>query len=182
VLVVHDEMMAQVNNGKTMSWVWQGEQPPLKKKGAGYRLLVIQGRVGSGQSIFLVLDHDLTDFFFLLIVSTDNQTMVNPTSNPGCRPAGCRLVVTSLNRSQPYPRQPSNNSHQPSPTLKQLSPTLANPCQPSNNSHQPSNNPRQPLPTLNNPCQPSTTLANPQQPLPTLNNPCQPSLTTLDNP
>lgn len=34
VLVAHDEMTAQANDGKTMSWVWQGEQP-LKKKGAG---------------------------------------------------------------------------------------------------------------------------------------------------
>jgi hypothetical protein len=34
VLVAHDEMTAQANNGKTMSWVWQGEQP-LKKKGVG---------------------------------------------------------------------------------------------------------------------------------------------------
>jgi hypothetical protein len=34
VLVAHDEMTAQANDGKTMSWVWQGEQP-LKKKGVG---------------------------------------------------------------------------------------------------------------------------------------------------
>ena len=32
VVVAHDEMTAQANDGKTMSWVWQGEQP-LKKKG-----------------------------------------------------------------------------------------------------------------------------------------------------
>ena len=34
VVVAHDEMTAQANDGKTMSWVWQGEQP-LKKKGVG---------------------------------------------------------------------------------------------------------------------------------------------------
>jgi transposase len=34
VLVAHDEMTAQANDGATMSWVWQGEQP-LKKKGVG---------------------------------------------------------------------------------------------------------------------------------------------------
>jgi len=34
VLVAHDEMTAQANDGKTMSWVWRGEQP-LKKKGVG---------------------------------------------------------------------------------------------------------------------------------------------------
>ena len=31
MLVAHDEMTAQANDGKTMSWVWQGEQP-LKKR------------------------------------------------------------------------------------------------------------------------------------------------------
>jgi hypothetical protein len=34
VLVAHDEMTAQANDGMAMSWVWQGEQP-LKKKGVG---------------------------------------------------------------------------------------------------------------------------------------------------
>ena len=34
VVLAHDEMTAQANDGKTMSWVWQGEQP-LKKKGVG---------------------------------------------------------------------------------------------------------------------------------------------------
>lgn len=34
ILVAHNEMTAQANDGATMSWVWQGEQP-LKKKGVG---------------------------------------------------------------------------------------------------------------------------------------------------
>ena len=34
VLIAHDEMTAQANDGMAMSWVWQGEQP-LKKKGVG---------------------------------------------------------------------------------------------------------------------------------------------------
>ncbi|KIJ35022.1 hypothetical protein M422DRAFT_262760 [Sphaerobolus stellatus SS14] len=34
VLCAQDEMTAQANDGKKMSWVWKGEQP-LKKKGAG---------------------------------------------------------------------------------------------------------------------------------------------------
>ena len=34
VLVAHNEMTAQANDGVAMSWVWQGEQP-LKKKGVG---------------------------------------------------------------------------------------------------------------------------------------------------
>lgn len=37
VLVAHDEMTAQANDGMAMSWVWQGEQP-LKKKGVGHKL------------------------------------------------------------------------------------------------------------------------------------------------
>jgi hypothetical protein len=67
-------------------WEWLG-------KGMDVLGVVIQGQVGSGQSTFLVLDHDPTDFLFLIIVSTDNQTMVNhqpwttganQTSNSGC--------------------------------------------------------------------------------------------------
>ena len=37
VLVAHDEMTAQANDGMAMSWVWQGEQP-LKKKGVSHGL------------------------------------------------------------------------------------------------------------------------------------------------
>lgn len=33
-IVAHDEMTAQAHDGKSMSWVWKGEQP-LRKKGPG---------------------------------------------------------------------------------------------------------------------------------------------------
>jgi hypothetical protein len=37
VIVTRDEMTAQAHDGRSMSWVWKGEQP-LRKKGPGHGL------------------------------------------------------------------------------------------------------------------------------------------------